>query len=154
MMSSTSVRPAIKPKPKPRQAVVEKDVGGKRSDETGGSRPHEPAIPSHESQMATNVVTNHALTTTTSRLMTTKDVNVDSSGRIMRPDVRVDEDQVLKLGEIIELLVAAGYFRARIKGLSDFDKVIGGICWAIDMCDVDVDIDLMFHESLTIGQKM
>ena len=28
-----------------------------------------------------------------------------------------------KLQEIIDLLVAAGYFRARIKGLSPFDKV-------------------------------
>lgn len=28
-----------------------------------------------------------------------------------------------KLQEIIDLLVAAGYFRARIKGLSSFDKV-------------------------------
>lgn len=88
--------------------------------------------------------------------MTTSEavVNVDAGGRIMHADVREDEEQVVKLGEIVELLVAAGYFRARIKGLSDFDKVIGGMCWAIDMCDVDVDIDLMFHESLTIGQKM
>ena len=32
-------------------------------------------------------------------------------------------DQV-KFLEITELLVAAGYFRARIKGLAPFDKVI------------------------------
>lgn len=31
----------------------------------------------------------------------------------------------MKLNEILELLVAAGYFRARIKGLSPFDKVGG-----------------------------
>ena len=73
---------------------------------------------------------------------------------VMRPDVREDEDQVVKLQEMMELLVAGGYFRARIKGLADFDKVIGGICWAIELCDVDVDTDLLFHESLTIGQKM
>ena len=29
----------------------------------------------------------------------------------------------MKLGQIIELLLAAGYFRVRIKGLSSFDKV-------------------------------
>ena len=39
-------------------------------------------------------------------------------------DVREDPEQIEKLNEIIELLVAAGYFRARIKGLSSFDKVI------------------------------
>ena len=39
-------------------------------------------------------------------------------------DVREDPEQIEKLNEIIELLVAAGYFRARIKGLSSFDKVV------------------------------
>jgi hypothetical protein len=38
--------------------------------------------------------------------------------------VREDEEQKVKLQEIVDLLVAAGYFRARIKGLSSFDKVI------------------------------
>lgn len=39
-------------------------------------------------------------------------------------EVREDEEQERKFQEIIELLLAAGYFRARIKGLSPFDKVI------------------------------
>lgn len=38
-------------------------------------------------------------------------------------ETREDEEQNVKLTEILELLVAAGYFRARIKGLSPFDKV-------------------------------
>ena len=38
-------------------------------------------------------------------------------------DVREDEEQHIKLEQIIELLLTAGYFRARIKGLSPFDKV-------------------------------
>lgn len=38
-------------------------------------------------------------------------------------DVREDEEQDDKLSETLELLLAAGYFRARIKGLSPFDKV-------------------------------
>lgn len=38
--------------------------------------------------------------------------------------MREDEEQKIKLQEIINLLVAAGYFRARIKGLSSFDKVM------------------------------
>ena len=37
--------------------------------------------------------------------------------------MREDEEQNKKFEEIIELLLAAGYFRARIKGLSPFDKV-------------------------------
>ena len=38
-------------------------------------------------------------------------------------DVREDSEQDVKLKAILELLLAAGYFRARIKGLSPFDKV-------------------------------
>ena len=38
-------------------------------------------------------------------------------------DVREDEEQNVKLRESIDLLLAAGYFRARIKGLTPFDKV-------------------------------
>lgn len=34
-----------------------------------------------------------------------------------------DEEQKAKLHDICDLLVAAGYFRARVKGLSAFDKV-------------------------------
>ena len=41
----------------------------------------------------------------------------------MSYDIREDEDQDVKFHEISELLVGAGYFRARIKGLPPFDKV-------------------------------
>lgn len=69
-------------------------------------------------------------------------------------DVREDEEQITKFQEIIDLLVAAGYFRARIKGLSNFDKVVGGMTWCIESCNFDVDVDLLFQENLTIGQKI
>ncbi|XP_045105593.1 coiled-coil domain-containing protein 93-like isoform X2 [Portunus trituberculatus] len=69
-------------------------------------------------------------------------------------DIREDEDQSVKLSEIVELLLAAGYFRARIKGLSPFDKIVGGMTWCIETCNFDVDVDLLFHENLTIGQKI
>jgi len=42
---------------------------------------------------------------------------------VCQVETREDEEQNVKLTEILELLVAAGYFRARIKGLSPFDKV-------------------------------
>ncbi|XP_046603725.1 coiled-coil domain-containing protein 93 isoform X2 [Neodiprion virginianus] len=69
-------------------------------------------------------------------------------------DVREDEEQAVKFQEIIDLLVAAGYFRARIKGLTSFDKVVGGMTWCIESCNFDVDVDLLFQENLTIGQKI
>lgn len=50
--------------------------------------------------------------------------------------------------------MAAGYFRARIKGLSPFDKVVGGMTWCIESCTVDIDVNLLFLENSTIGQKM
>lgn len=67
---------------------------------------------------------------------------------------REDEEQNVKLAEILELLVAAGYFRARIKGLSPFDKVVGGMTWCITTCNFDIDVDLLFQENSTIGQKI
>uniref|UniRef100_A0A3P8NWL9 Coiled-coil domain-containing protein 93 n=1 Tax=Astatotilapia calliptera TaxID=8154 RepID=A0A3P8NWL9_ASTCA len=65
-----------------------------------------------------------------------------------------DEEQSVKLTEILELLLAAGYFRARIKGLSPFDKVVGGMTWCITTCNFDIDVDLLFQENSTIGQKI
>lgn len=42
----------------------------------------------------------------------------------VKVETREDEEQNVKMAETIELLLAAGYFRARIKGLSPFDKVL------------------------------
>ncbi|KAK7889723.1 hypothetical protein WMY93_025283 [Mugilogobius chulae] len=50
-------------------------------------------------------------------------VQYDQDGNIIQVETREDEEQSVKLAEILELLLAAGYFRARIKGLSPFDKV-------------------------------
>lgn len=60
----------------------------------------------------------------------------------------------MKLQQCLELLVAAGYFRARIQGLPPFDKIVGGMAWCIETCCIDLDVDLMYHDSLTIGQKI
>lgn len=38
--------------------------------------------------------------------------------------------------------MTGGYFRARINGISPFDKILGGLAWAISACNVDVDIDV------------
>ncbi|CAG9860217.1 unnamed protein product [Phyllotreta striolata] len=83
-----------------------------------------------------------------------KILSEDSTDSKTEFDVREDEEQSVKLQEIIDILVAAGYFRARIKGLSSFDKVIGGMVWCIESCNVDLDVDLLFKENLSIGQKI
>ena len=60
----------------------------------------------------------------------------------------------IRFEEILELLLAAGYFRARISKLSRFDRVIGGLSWCITSSAVDVDADIFFQEDAQIGQKM
>ncbi|XP_025093144.1 coiled-coil domain-containing protein 93-like isoform X1 [Pomacea canaliculata] len=81
-------------------------------------------------------------------------VQIDVDGNEAEIETREDEEQNVKLQETIELLLAAGYFRARIKGLSPFDKVVGGMTWCITTCNFDVDVDLLFQENSTIGQKI
>ncbi|XP_067929106.1 coiled-coil domain-containing protein 93-like [Watersipora subatra] len=78
----------------------------------------------------------------------------DAEGREIEAESRQDEEQNVKLDETIDLLLAAGYFRARIKGLSPFDKIVGGMTWCITTCNFDVEVDLLFQESSTIGQKI
>ncbi|XP_050304813.1 coiled-coil domain-containing protein 93 isoform X2 [Anthonomus grandis grandis] len=81
-------------------------------------------------------------------------IRQEGDGHEIKVDVREDEEQSIKHQEIIDLLVAAGYFRARIKGLSPFDKIVGGMIWCIESLSVDVDVDLLFQENSTIGQKI
>eukprot|EP00051_Salpingoeca_urceolata_P018063 m.251557 g.251557 ORF g.251557 m.251557 type:complete len:624 (-) comp19111_c3_seq4:97-1968(-) len=78
----------------------------------------------------------------------------DADGNEVDFDVREDEEQNVKLGETVELLLAAGYFRARIKGLTPFDKVVGGMTWCITASNEEVDVDLLFQENSTIKQKI
>ncbi|XP_031631503.1 protein furry isoform X3 [Contarinia nasturtii] len=78
----------------------------------------------------------------------------DADGKEVQVEQREDEEQNAKQQDIFDILVAAGYFRARIKGLSAFDKIVGGMTWCISACDYNVDVDLLFHENLTIGQKI
>uniref|UniRef100_A0A7E4VHH8 Coiled-coil domain-containing protein 93 n=1 Tax=Panagrellus redivivus TaxID=6233 RepID=A0A7E4VHH8_PANRE len=69
-------------------------------------------------------------------------------------DVREDEEQYTTAVEIMDLLVSAGYFRAKIAGLSAFDKIVGGMVWCIALCAESVDVDLLYSENSTIGQKI
>jgi hypothetical protein len=168
--AATAVKPAIKPKPKPRApSSAAANTAGPVSENTTISTGTSSEIPvtavrrtdltttapAHATTSSNDTRSSSSNKVRSSKSEQQKSINMDANGFILRPDVREDEEQHVKLNEMIELLVAAGYFRARIRGLSDFDKIIGGICWAIEMCDMDVDIEhLLFHENLTIGQKM
>lgn len=81
-------------------------------------------------------------------------IRFDADGNETQVERREDEEQNVKQKQIIDTLVIAGYYRAIVGGMSDFDKIIGGMTWCISACDYDVDVDLLFHENLTIGQKM
>ncbi|VEN49361.1 unnamed protein product [Callosobruchus maculatus] len=78
----------------------------------------------------------------------------EADGHDIPVEVREDEEQSVKAQEIIDILVAAGYYRAKIMGLSPFDKVVGGMTWCIELCNFDLDVDLLFQENSTIGQKI
>eukprot|EP00300_Choanocystis_sp_HF-7_P043074 c9704_g1_i2.p1 GENE.c9704_g1_i2~~c9704_g1_i2.p1 ORF type:complete len:646 (+),score=183.64 c9704_g1_i2:55-1992(+) len=65
-----------------------------------------------------------------------------------------EDDGKSKFDEIVNILVAAGYFRARLTSLTPFDRIIGGMCWGITASAVDVDVDVVFQENSTIGQKI
>ena len=64
------------------------------------------------------------------------------------------EHQKLKYEALLDTLISAGYYRARITGLDEFDKVVGGLCWCITSSGEDVDVDILFQENSTIGQRI
>ncbi|KAK7584147.1 hypothetical protein V9T40_005110 [Parthenolecanium corni] len=78
----------------------------------------------------------------------------DADGKKIEIETREDEEQSIRLDAIIKLLVGAGYYRAKIKGISPFDIVVGGMTWCLDSGDIDLDVDLLFEEGLSIGQKI
>lgn len=78
----------------------------------------------------------------------------DADGNEIEVEIRQDTEATECRKKIIDLLLSAGYFRVMIKNLSDFDKIVGGITWCMEACEQNVDVDLLFHENLTIGQKI
>jgi len=79
---------------------------------------------------------------------------IEASKATSQSGLRVDQDQQDKYDRIIELLLVGGYFRARISTLSPFDKVVGGMAWAISASNVDVDVDVIFQENSNIKQQI
>lgn len=62
--------------------------------------------------------------------------------------------QAKALDDLLRLLLNAGYFRARIAALDAFDKVVGGLCWCITSSGIAVDVDVLYDEDQSLGQKM
>ncbi|ETO37047.1 hypothetical protein RFI_00015, partial [Reticulomyxa filosa] len=65
-----------------------------------------------------------------------------------------EDEHAYTLQLIIDMLIAAGYFRARIKGLDAFDKVAGGMAWAIRASGVPIEVEVQFKENASIGEKL
>ena len=56
------------------------------------------------------------------------------------------------LQKITDMLLEAGYFRARLNNIEPFDKILGGFCWCITGLMYSVDMD--FRDDLTLGEKL
>lgn len=63
-----------------------------------------------------------------------------------------DKEAVELYNKIVELLIEAGYFRARIQNLGPFDKILGGMAWTLTGCFYDIDID--FKDDMNLTEKI
>lgn len=72
---------------------------------------------------------------------------------ISNANQQAEEEAEKKFNEICELLLTGGYFRARVSGIKPFDKILGGLAWAISSSNMDVDLDL-FQENANLGEKL
>ena len=52
-----------------------------------------------------------------------------------------DPERIELYNKIVESLITAGYFRARINSLEPFDKILGGMAWILTGCFYYIDID-------------
>lgn len=69
-------------------------------------------------------------------------------------EVETDPYRIQKLKECCDILLAAGYFRARSPTISPFDKVVGGMVWAITLSGVDAGVEILFQDNSTIGERI
>lgn len=76
------------------------------------------------------------------------------TGGKVKNEQEVEPERVVWLKKCTDMLLAGGYFRARISALSPFDRVIGGLVWSITASNVEVEVDIIFEENSTLGQKL
>jgi hypothetical protein len=53
---------------------------------------------------------------------------------------------------VFDVLLLAGYFRCRIPRISVFDKILGGMIWAISLSNFELDI--YYEDDLKLGAKI
>lgn len=63
-----------------------------------------------------------------------------------------EEAQQELIQKINDILIAGGYFRARLNTIEPFDKILGGMCWSIAGSNFDIDIE--FADDLNMGAKI
>ena len=54
--------------------------------------------------------------------------------------------------KITDMLLGAGYFRARLNNIEPFDKILGGLTWCITGLMYSAEMD--FRDDLTLGEKV
>ena len=63
-----------------------------------------------------------------------------------------DPERIELYNKIVESLINAGYFRARINSLEPFDKILGGMAWILTGCFYDIDIE--FKDEMNLTEKI
>ena len=63
-----------------------------------------------------------------------------------------DLERIELYNKIVESLITAGYFRARINSLEPFDKILGGMAWILTGCFYDIDIE--FKDEMNLTEKI
>ena len=58
------------------------------------------------------------------------------------------------LEKIVDILERSGYDRARTPGLAPFDVVTGGLAWCVMASNEKADVDLLYDDGATLGDKM
>ena len=61
-----------------------------------------------------------------------------------------------KIEEILEIFLKCGYYRVLVRGLTNFDRIVGGLAWCVVASGNALAVDrvIQFHESANIGFKM
>lgn len=74
--------------------------------------------------------------------------NLSKQVKNFKSDKKADE----LYNKICELLIAAGYSRARLPNLEPLDKILGGITWSLMLCFVEVEFE--YKDEMSLGEKI
>ena len=63
-----------------------------------------------------------------------------------------EPERIELYNKIVDSLITAGYFHARINSLEPFDKILGGMAWILTGCFYDIDIE--FKDEMNLTEKI